>query len=108
MIIGRNDILPPPREYSGVELLRLRKEVSNRYDRRHVVKEKEKLIRVLSVVEKSFYQTLFSKNEYDYKSVYNIYLEDFQFNIEYIQKILKPKFFDVNEFYFTQLFKPEL
>lgn len=82
-------------------------DITNRQSRRAITFEHDKLVKILNEVEFEFVDNLFEKSDkYDfrYKELYNVYLKKYIETVNWINNMIKPKFFKVNELYFTESF----
>ena len=83
-------------------MLWLIKKPISRKQKREAKREGDKIIKRLGDVEYRFLgQSKDSK--YPYQELYQFYLKQYQENCKYINLVMKPKYFTINQFYFTTL-----
>lgn len=92
-----------------VGLAQLRQLPVNREQNRVVFNEQKRIFDALFEVEKRFCDSIFDQeNVSDYGFFYSFYLDQFSNNVEYIKQTVKPRWWIVNEHYFSENFKPLL
>ena len=92
-----------------VGLAQLRQLPTNREQKRVVFNEQKRIFDVLFGVEKRFCDSIFdNENASSYSFFYSFYLDQFSNNVLYINQVLKPRWWIVNEHYFSENFKPQI
>lgn len=71
-----------------------------------MTRETEIIIAKLEEVEINFGKDLFAENNFTYKKIYSHYLEIFSLHIKQFVEIHKPRFVDVNNYYFAERYAP--
>ena len=81
----------------------------NRQQKRALNKEYSSIISHLLNTECNFLNQLFSEEDNNsYDSLYEFYHNQYVNNARYATNIVKPKFVSVNEFYFSDTYKPQV
>ena len=90
--------------YEPIKVIRV---PNTRRDKRMAIKEYEKLVKLFWHFEE-FYQECFlePKPHIDNNLLYQDCLEGWNINCKYVDRIMKPKFFNVDKYYFVK-FKPQ-
>jgi len=78
----------------------------NRTQIRAMGKEYDKINDSIFAVEDSFVIQLFTPSAYSYNELYRHYLSQYQQCLKYIQKVVKPKYFTLEDNYFKNKYKP--
>lgn len=78
----------------------------NRHQKKLFYNELEKIAPRIKEVEDSFIEKLFGDNDVSYDELYKIHLLWYQRNVGYIMSHIKPKVFQINKSYFSQMFAP--
>jgi len=92
-----------------VGLAQLRQLPTNREQKRVVFNEQKRIFDALFEVETKFVDNIMQdKSPFEYKDTYNFFLELFNREVENINQNLKPRWWIVNEHYFSENFKPQL
>jgi len=78
----------------------------NKFKRREVEREVNKIFEILFIAESMFYEQLFQDNGISYDILYSHYLCNFKLSCTYIENTIKTKYLEVNEKFFTELLKP--
>lgn len=90
------------------------KSLFSRQDKRQAVFEYEKLFEILAEIEADFRESIFKDGEVidgieyviHYDWFYQQHLETFIFYCDWIEKNIKPKYWNINRNYFEQQYKP--
>lgn len=78
---------------------------TNRKQIREAKRELTKIYNALWSVERRFYDDLFnSDSSFSYNDIYEHYLSQYQNNCQYVESVVKPKYFRVNKHYFSDSF----
>lgn len=88
------------------QLLKIKAIPLTRLNLRKMTRETELIIRILDPIEIEFCKALFEDNNATYRDIYTQYLREFNKALLTITVIHKPKFCEVNPFYFAENFKP--
>lgn len=82
-------------------------EPHNRSVRRQMVFEYNRIVKHLPDFDGLFVNDLFDESmDVDYNTLYTFHLTNFTNVLEWVQKTVEPKFWDLNEMYFANCFKP--
>jgi len=68
--------------------------------------EYDKINESIQNVENAFLNQLFSESDFTYSELYLHYLEQFHKCCRYINKVTKPKYWDIDTKYFNHTYKP--
>jgi hypothetical protein len=82
---------------------------ANRQERRAMEKEYDSIIKHLLNTECNFLNQLFSEDDGNsYEDLYTFYHNQYANNAKYANNVVKPRFVDINEFYFCDTYKPQV
>jgi hypothetical protein len=88
-------------------LAQLRQFPTNREQKRVVFNEQKRIFNALFHVEKKFVDELFNNKFQDYNDAYTFYHNYFIIEVQWLNQNLKPRWWIVNEHYFSENFKPQ-
>jgi hypothetical protein len=92
-------------DFYGIgELLCLKRRVYSRNERRKLIREKDKLIRIVLKIEILFYQSILDQS--DYKTVFEVYSNWFLRYCYWYRDFKKDSPLIINENYFYSKYKP--
>lgn len=90
------------------ELIKQKFDFVSRYDRRKSRVEADKLITLLTEAENAFIESLFQPDTFDafeYQNIYTFFLEEFLRRSDWIDNVYKPKYYNINSYYFEEKYK---
>jgi len=92
-----------------VGLAQLRQLPSNREQKRVVFNEQKRIFDALFDIEKKFVEEIFSNSNFQgYGDAYTFYHNYFTIEVQLLNQNLKPRWWIVNEHYFSENFKPQI
>ena len=81
--------------------------INNRHKRRQAEFEADKISTELLTITHTFHALLFDEMlNIDYFQLYTHYLEEYTRAVDFNNRVRKPRYFRINECYFSDLFKP--
>jgi len=89
-------------------LAQLRQLPTNREQKRVVFNEQKRIFDTLFDIEKKFVDELFDDKFQDYGDAYTFYHNYFTIEVQLLNQNLKPRWWIVNEHYFSENFKPQI
>ena len=78
----------------------------NRTQIRAMGKEFDKIHESVFNIEDVFLAQLFDNNKYTYHELYSHFLGEYKMCMKYLKKVVKPKYFTLDENYFSKKYKP--
>lgn len=84
----------------------LRGDMSNRDTRRAALAEYARIYEKIQGIDLAFVDAVFSEDDSSYDAIYTIYHFKWKSVCDYIAKVIKPKYWIVNVWYFSDIFAP--
>ena len=90
-------------------MITIRLEPINRQQKRVMDREYQSAIRHLLNTECNFLSQLFNEGDNNsYDALYTFYHNQYTNNVRHTMNVIKPKFIEVNKFYFADTYKPQV
>ena len=87
------------------ELIQAKTVPVNRYQKRIMTFEFEKLRNIFYQVENEFSSRVMNEDN-NYNALYHFYLDQFTKNVTYVNEVIKPKYWHIDPLYFVKCFRP--
>lgn len=88
-----------------MEPVYLKKQPIGREQKREALRELNAIRERLGLVEENFYLAIF-EFDFDYIPAYQVSLRRYQREVDWVNRVSKPRWCIIDEYYFEKMFKP--